>query len=464
MTRPRPDHAAKRAGASRRTILKNAAAALAAPSILSCSRLRESGERPNILLLVADDFGIDALPCYGAEHFATPRLDALAREGLRFGNCYATPLCSPSRVELMTGLYPFRTGWTQNIEHRVDEQLGRRKDADSTGRDPPAFLDPSHRTFATELKELGYATAVAGKWQLCYFDEHPDHCRQLGFDEYCVWSWQVLDPATNTWTQTYRYWNPSIYRNGERSNALAGKYGPDVHTDFLIDFMRRHRDRPFFAYAPLLLPHEPYQETPAQLDPTKVTADPPVDSTNYRKMVAYMDALIGRMLDALAELGLERNTLVLFTSDNGTPPDITVRFRNVTRNGGKGTLSEAGTRVPLLARWTGVIEPGRGTTQLVDLSDFLPTLAAVAGRAPPKTGPIDGYSFLPILRGARESARKFAFSMLRDERFVRGPQYKLYSDGRFFDVLGDPTESHDRRDDASLAGERRKLAKALDAL
>lgn len=468
MTRDRTDGANRsanaRRGASRRTILKSAAAAIAAPAVWSCSRNRESLDRPNILLLVADDFGVDSMPCYGADHFSTPRLDALAASGMRFGNCYATPLCSPSRVQLMTGLYPFRTGWTQNIEHRVDEQLGRHKDADSTGRDPPAFLDPKHRTFATELKELGYATAVAGKWQLCYFDEHPDHCRQLGFDEYCVWLWQILDPETRAWTHTYRYWSPSLYENGVRKHAIAGAYGPDLHADFLIDFMGRNRERPFLAYAPLLLPHEPYQETPTQLDPRKVTTDPPIDSSYYRKMVTYMDTLVGRQLDAIDELGLANNTLVLFTSDNGTPPDITVRYRNVTRNGGKGTLSEAGTRVPLLARWPGVITPGRGSTQLVDLSDFLPTLSAVAGRSPPKTRPLDGFSFLPVLRGARESARKHAFSMLRDDRFVRGSQYKLYSDGRLFDVLDDPTESRDRRDDPKLAKERRTLAEALAAL
>lgn len=440
---------------SRRTLLKNAAAAIVGPTILSCSRTRETNDHPNIVLFVADDFGIDAMPSYGAEHFDTPRLDRLSAEGLRFGNCYATPLCSPSRVELMTGLYPFRTGWTKNILDRVD---------DGDRADLPIFLDPKYRTIATELKELGYATAVAGKWQLCYFDEHPDHCRELGFDEYCVWLFQVFDREKNAWTYSSRYWLPSIYQNGERRISIPNRYGPDIHTDFAIDFMTRNREKPFFAYLPFALPHKPYQDTPAQLDPSKVTAEPAEETSNYRRMVTYMDSLVGRVIDAIDELGLSDNTLILFTSDNGTPTDVTVRFRNVTRNGGKGTLSEAGTRVPLLARWPGVITPGRGSTQLVDLSDFLPTLAALAGRTTPLAGPIDGMSFLPILRGGRESMRKHVFSMLGDERFVRGPQYKLYSDGRFFDVMADPTESRDLRDDPKIAGERQRLAQAMRSL
>ncbi len=448
-------------GTSRRNLLKGAAGAasvLAAPGLMSCGKTGNksyTGGPPNIVLLLADDFGIDAVTCYGAEHTTTPRIDRMAKEGLRFGNCYATPLCSPSRVELLTGLYPFRTGWTRNILHRVD-------DPDRTDR--PAFLDPSTHTFATELRAAGYKTCVAGKWQLCYFDEYPDHCKQLGFDEYCCWLWQVFDAEHNTWTHTSRYWLPAIYENGVRKRGIVGRYGPDVHCDYLIDFMRRNKEGPFLAYAPIVLPHEPYQDTPEQVDPATVTTEPQEnDTTHYRNMVTYMDSIIGRILDALVELGIERNTLVLFTSDNGTPPDITVRFRGVTRQGAKGKLSEAGSRVPLIAWWPGVIEPGRGTTHLVDFTDFMPTFSHLAtGKiGNPGGKKLDGHSFVPVLKGAKVGTREFAFSMLGDARFVRGPQYKLYDDGRMFDVLADPDEHTDLESDPKLTAQKSKLKDAF---
>jgi arylsulfatase A len=439
---------------SRRNVLKTAAAVFAAPTILTCAR-RPKDAPPNIVLILADDYGIDSMPCYGSDRFETPRLDRMAAEGLRFANCYATPLCTPSRVEILSGLYPFRLGWRENIHHRVD---------DPERTDLPSALDPTTKTFATDLRAAGYATCVTGKWQLCYFDEHPDHCRELGFDEYCCWLWQVLDRETNAWRLTSRYWLPSIYRNGERLRDLAGEYGPDLHADYLLDFITRKKDTPFLAFASLALPHEPFQDTPDQIDPAQVTSDPTTDTACYKRMVAYMDKQVGRILDTLVELGIERNTLVLFTSDNGTPPEIPVRYRGVSRNGEKGRLTEGGTRVPLLAHWPGTIEPGRGSTQLVDLTDVRTTLAALTNHRGPFERKLDGVSFAPVLRGGRESVRQVAYSMLRDERFARGSQYKVYSDGRFFDVLADPHESNDLQHDAATRAARLELKTALAGL
>lgn len=442
--------------ATRRGFLRSVAGAAAASSLASCSGSKADPNKPNIVIVLADDFGIDMVTSYGAEHTADmPRIEALGKAGLRFVNAYSTPLCSPSRVELLTGRYPFRSGFTENILDRV---------SDPPDSNLPTWLDSKEFTFAKLLKSQGYVTGVMGKWQLCYFDEHPDHCRDLGFDEHCVWLWIVKDEKTGSWVHSSRNWVPSVLENGVRKFNQKGLYGPDVHCDYAIDFMRRHRDQPFLAYVPLVLPHPPYQLTPNEVDPATMTEEPGVDTSYYRRHVAYMDKIVGRLVDAVNDLGLAKRTLFLFTSDNGTPGDVTVKFRGVTRQGGKDTLSEAGSRVPLIAWWEGVTEAGKVTPQLVDLSDFLPTIAEVCGAPLPPDVPLDGKTFAPLLRGAQRGNREFVFSMLGEQSFARERVYKLYSDGRFFDAVSDPEETKDLANAPRHQAEREKLARAINGL
>ena len=191
-------------------------------------------ERPNVLLIMADDLGYEGLGANGGTSYRTPHLDALAGTGMRFEHCYSMPVCSPSRVKLMTGRYNFRNylGW--------------------------GILDPKERTFGHVLREAGYATCVSGKWQLCQFDrpENADHPRRSGFDEHCVWVWHFRKGKPS------RYWDPYIWQAGRLRDDLNGKYGPDVHCEFVIDFIERNKSRPFFAYYSTNLVHAPFVPTP----------------------------------------------------------------------------------------------------------------------------------------------------------------------------------------------------------
>jgi len=411
--------------------LKGVVASAAAATWPACRKDGPEPKRPpNIVLIVADDLGIDALDLYGAEAVAMPRLARLAAEGMKFETVWSSPLCTPSRVQLLSGRYPCHTGWAANIQERFEPGfVGER------------FVDPALPSIGRLLRDKGYATAVAGKWQLCRFDERPDHPRELGFDEHCLWAWMreaAAEDDDRELVQTSRYWNPSVVRGGVEEK-LVGAYGPDVYTDFLIDFARRHRDEAFFAYLPMALPHPPYQPTPAESDGSG-DAVHSSDPEYFPGMLSYLDGLVGRVVDAIDELGLAEQTLVLFLSDNGTPSEIRTRWRGVPGSGGKGSLREAGIRVPMIARWPSVIPKGRSSEALVDLSDLMPTLAEVAGAELPEG--TDGTSFLPALVGG-DGLRSTMFAQLGDDKCLRGRRWKIHGDGRLFDLINDPFERND---------------------
>jgi len=378
-------------------------------------------EKPNIVLIMADDLGFECLGSYGGKTYDTPHLDELAGAGMRFEQCHSTPLCSPSRVQLMTGRYPFRTGWVNLI--------GR-------GKEPLRFLDPNERTFGHLLRDYGYSTGIAGKWQLCDFVEHPNHLGDCGFDEHCCWAWVYGGKKTS------RYWNPSIIQNGElRQDYLDSRYGPDVYCDFIIDFMTRHRSRPFFAYYPMTLTHNPPHKTPdTALTAEDRRGDKRGEASDFAGMVAYMDKLVGRIVSALERLQLREKTLILFTGDNGTPRNYVSLLGDEEVAGGKGRTTDAGTHVPLIANWPGVVRAGAVCEDLIDFSDFMPTVAELADAPLGDEPAIDGRSFLPQLRGRRGNPRKWVFAQLGDKRCVRTERWKLQSDGRMYDMAKDPFE------------------------
>ena len=232
-------------------LLVTAAALLVLLPAAVAAEERSIARPPNIVLILADDLGASSLPAYGATTSSTPHLDALARSGIRFESACATPLCSPSRAQLLTGRYGFRTGWTNLI-----------------GRGTPRFFEPKERTFGHLLETAGYATALAGKWQLATsFRERPDHVKECGFREYCVWA-DDLDERRSS-----RYWDPEVWRDG-KLEKLPGRYGEDVFADYLIEFMRRNRSRPFLAYYPMVLVHPPFEPTPAQRAGRRRTSRP----------------------------------------------------------------------------------------------------------------------------------------------------------------------------------------------
>jgi arylsulfatase A-like enzyme len=411
-------------------------AAFAPPA--SRAQERPEAERPpNVVLIMADDLGWETLESYGSTSYETPNLSALAASGMRFTQAYSTPLCTPSRVRIMTGDYTARNY----------ETFGR--------------LPSDETTFANLLREAGYATAIAGKWQLHGGAQAP---HEFGFDEYLLWQ---LAPG-DFWR---RYKNPIVSRSDAPASppdTLHGQYGPDVFTRFLTGFIEEHASEPFLVYYPMVLPHRPFQPTPATgaFDTFEIRgAD---DPAYFGDMVAYMDRLVGRIVQKLEALGLRENTLVIFTGDNGTHHRIYSRMGARVVQGDKGYPTEAGTHVPLLASWPGTVAADRTSSALIDFADVLPTLAEAAGVDSTRYADTDGMSFFPTLVEGRRHPRARIYQDYPGKedfpypprRWVQGRRYKLYADGRFYDMTRDP-EEHADLSGRSLSDRARAAKKRL---
>lgn len=398
------------ANINRRDSLKTSAACLAGASttpFLSQSGYAKSKKRPpNLIVIMADDMGAKELSCYGNTEHQTPNLDRLGEGGVRFETCFATPICHPTRAMIMTGQYGCHNG--------IYNFAGRRGGPD---RDSPVEdIGANHVTFAQVLKPRGYATAMAGKWQLS--GKLPTMIHECGFDEYCTWAYKHYLPEgvehTGAWERPgkpSRYWHPSILKNGEYQPTEPDDYGPDIYTDFLIDFMRRHRDQPFFLYFPMCLTHDPHLPTPDNVTPDSDRSKNRPE--NFKGAVEYTDTLIGRLVNALDDLGLRENTVLFFTTDNGTGGD------------GKAAPTELGARVPMIVNGPEIVKPRGGTGELTDLSDILPTLADFAGAEVPKDRPIDGRSLALFLSGQTDATRDWIFSYIADRRIVRTKRWLL---------------------------------------
>ena len=375
--------------------------------------IASAGARPpNLILIMADDFGFECVGANGGESYATPNLDRLAASGLRFEHCHVQPLCTPTRVQIMTGRYNVR-----NYLHF-------------------GVLPRTETTFGQLLQQAGYATGICGKWQLGRETDAPQH---FGFVEACLWQHTRRPP---------RYTNPGLEFNGIEKDYHNGEYGPRLVNDWALDFIQRHHDKPFFLYYPMILTHDPFQPTPnsANWDPKAVGEQVKRNTKNFADMVAFMDQMIGRLDRHLEALGIRDQTLLLFLGDNGTHKSITSRFRSTDYQGGKGSTTRRGTHVPLIANWPSVIRQGRVCSDLISSTDFLPTLCAAAGVQAPQD--IDGVSFLPQLRGEAGSPRDWLYTWYsprqrRDLNVLEcafDHHFKLYRDGRFFDLRADPFE------------------------
>ena len=319
------------------------------------------------------------------------------------------------------------------------------------------YLDPAEYTFGQLMREAGYATAIAGKWQLNGLANNlpgwddrgrPHH---FGFDEYLLWQLTHVKGAGKGGGE--RYWSPLLECNGRVLSIQEneGKYGPDMMYDFVCDFIERHQQQPFFVYYPMLLVHDPFVPTPETIgagsrghETNQAIARQ--SQQNFAAMVQYMDSIVGRIVDKLASLQLLDNTLILFTSDNGTNRNIRSRWRR-TIQGGKGGTTDMGTHVPLIAYWRGHTPAGAVVDDLVDFSDFFPTLADLVGG---DASGCDGQSFLPQLRGQPGHPRPFIVCHYQPfwgdrppAQFVRNQRYKLYRDGRMYMLPDDLEESQD---------------------
>lgn len=396
-------------------------------------KLQAADTRPNIIFILADDYGLPGVGCYGGQ-FKTPHLDALAASGLRFDGCFAAPLCAPSRAMFVTGRYPFRTGVLDN----------------STG---PVITPQAEVCIARVLKQAGYSTAVAGKWrQLSHFSSREDG-RAWGFDEFMIWG------VSFDQDHGERYWEPRYNHNGRFLTDVKDKYGPDLLHEFVVDYLRRHQQGPFFLYYPMPLIHRPTLRTP---DSAPGTTD---ESALYNDNIVYMDKLVGKLIAELDRLKLREKTLIVFVGDNGSVEKGTLHGRPV--DGVKGSLKEGGSRVPLIVDWPGMTPVGKTNADLIDFTDFFPTLAEIAGAKLPTGVTLDGRSFAPQIKGQPGNPREWIYIQLYGERYVRDSRWKLNNAGDFFDMQDAPFREIPvlaAHADPSAQSARQRLQAILDNL
>ena len=377
----------------------------------------ETKRRPyNVVLIMADDSAVDNYGCYGSTYFKTPTLDRLAKTGAKFNHCYSEPVCTPSRVKIMTG----RSG----IRNYV--QFGT--------------LDRGEVTFGHMMKKAGYATAIAGKWQL-HNGDRGTLAPACGFDTYCLWNY----PGTGS----SRYWNPSIMQDGRLLETKPTDYGPDIFSDFLIRFIERNQDRPFFVYYPMVLIHSPFPKTPDNVPASGKTARAKGQALlNFRDMTLYADKIVGRIVSALEKRGLRENTIVMYTTDNGTHRSLSYPFRKESRQGEKAYATDGGSHAPLIINCPGTVPSGIVSEDLVDFSDFMPTIAEITKARLPEIK-LDGRSFWPQCLGKKGHPRDWIFQYYYPKFepaakahgqgmgeleivWAQNQQYKLYRDGTLY--------------------------------
>lgn len=399
------------------------AAAMAAPQFSQGA----ASPKPNIVFFLSDDVGIDLIGCYGSDRYKTPNIDALSKEGVRFESCFAAPLCGPSRCLVNTGRYAFRTeGLTNQWWNREGGQGAK------SGDEVP---------LAKLLKQAGYATCSAGKWR-----QMGGTPGDWGYDEW------LTDPTAGGW-----YWQKSYTKNGKLVELDKEVYCPDVAHEFTMDFIRRHRDGPFFVYYPTHLVHRPILPTP----------DSAPDSKDlYADNIAYMDKLVGKVVAEIERLGLREKTVIVFSGDNGTAQQSgAVNHRQI--NGAKGSMWEGGSRVPLIASWKGKTPQGKVLKDMVDFSDFYPTFAELAGVKPPPGFTIDGRSFAPQLEGGKGVPREWVYVQLGANWYARERNWKLNQSGELFDMSQAPFEENllpADSEDAKAVAARKRLQTVLAQL
>ncbi|MEM1442386.1 MAG: sulfatase-like hydrolase/transferase [Verrucomicrobiota bacterium] len=406
----------------------------------------------NIILVMADDLGYEALSVSGSVSSASPHLDQLAADGIRFHHAYSQPLCTPSRVKIMTGLSNRR-----NYQHF-------------------GYLDVEAKTFAHDLAAVGYRTGIVGKWQLNGRDSDTDldpmtRPRHFGFETWRLWQLadtgrvEAADSPTGKRIDA-RFANPVINTDGEQVGPIDEAYGPELCLDWATEKIKAwsKEDEPFLLYYPMILTHAPFFPTPQSevwSDSSKRQSSGGKKQLYFADMLAYADWVMGELRATLEEEGIAENTWLIFTGDNGTDRGIkTLMDSGEVIQGGKGAMNDRGNRVPLIAWRKGMPKPGRVSEQLIDFADFVPTFYDFANLAEENRRATDGVSFAGILEangGKRDKSSVHVFydankipadptevdtSPPAPREFVRNQRFKLYANGRFYDVSKDPEEQN----------------------
>jgi arylsulfatase A len=383
--------------------------------------------KPNVVMILADDMGWGDLRCHGNENIDTPNLDRLAAESVDLERFYVSPVCSPTRASMLTGRHYLRTGvrrTAENYETMRAEEV----------------------TIAEALKAAGYATGCFGKWHNGFY--YPNTATGQGFDEFLGFRGGYF----------HDYFDPVLTRgNGEKVQTQG--YVNDVLTDAAIDFIRRHRQGPFFCYLPFNTPHSPMQIGDELFEKYKQRGLNDYNAAIYG-MVESIDENVGRVAEALEQLGLAESTIVVFFSDNGPNANRVDRF-TAGLHGRKGSVHEGGVRSPCFFRWPGRLTAGRKVRHITAHIDLFDTLLELTGVPAPETLPRDGRSLVPLLEGRGENwPNRLLFSVMWSGQAVRSSQYRLVLKGRpqgLFDVEADPGATRD------LSGDKPEVVAELKA-
>ena len=429
---------------------------------MSLQSLCLAAERPNIVLIMADDLGYAELGCYGQKKIETPNIDQLASEGIRFTQFYAgAPVCAPARCTLMTGKHAGHSHVRGNLPVGTWESFD--------GQTPLPAHTP---TIASMLKQAGYATGAFGKWGLGGIGSTGDPL-QLGFDQFFGYNCQRH--AHNLYPR-YLVDNDKHRLLKGNDRTISGEhYAPQEVADEALQFVRQHQDEPFFLYYPTILPHLALQvpdeevahyrgkwpETPYEAGPEyqHPYLPHPTPRSCYAAMISFHDKQVGRLMALLKELDLEDNTVVLYTSDNGTThvkEQVDYEFFESVGQlrGLKGSVYEGGLRVPMIARWPGRIQKGALSDHLSAHYDLISTIADLADTAAPES---DSLSMLPALLGEENAQKKhdhlfWDFAGYGGQLAVRrgdwkGVKQNLKKDANapleLYNIKQDPNESND---------------------
>ncbi len=373
----------------------------------------------NIVLVMADDVSPDLFSCFdaltphGAEASGhTPNVDRFVENGVVFKTAYASAMCAPSRVQIMTGKYGHTTGCLQNGIWMNDSKEN---------------VYRNHLAFGKMLHDAGYITAIAGKW---HAGKQMPYEPEVGFDEYCLWegpnevlkiTGSPLAKSACAWEDhrtPSRYWHPCLVRNGELLKTKPTDFGPDLCADFICNFIERQAKagKPFLAYWPTVSPHgtrtgcptNPLRGEPGDLG----TRGDPDWTERWRSLNEHLDGTIGKVRDTIRRLGIEENTLLVFCSDNGTA--VTAKTRGVER----------GCHVLFMAEGAGV-KPRGFTDALMDFSDIAPTLAAFAGAELVQESPFDGIDLKPFLTGQTDRTKPLIYGFISTSQLVRSKDHLL---------------------------------------
>jgi arylsulfatase A-like enzyme len=422
-------------------------AILATLLLATLSTSHATPDKPNILLILADDLGVECLTAYGGTSHHTPNIDGLAKEGMRFTHCFSSPFCSPSRAQLLTGRYPFQHGLKVVLDSKHQENL---------------YLKPSQPSFPRQLKQHGYGTQIVGKWHVSLAHKH-NTIGDFGFDHYQTWS--IFDEKGG---KTTRFWKPYQLRDGRIiADEIKDRYGPDVDLEVYLDSIKANAQSrtPFFGFYSTYLPHFPWEPTPDSNQKGYRAPKPEHkgDPKYFPDMVAYLDKQVGLMLKTLDDLGIAENTIILLLADNGTDTGLINTWGDGKRiPGGKGTMTDRGTHVPLLVRWPAKIKAASTCEDLVDLSDFLPTICELTGAPLPKQS-IHGRSFARQLLGKSGTPREWIHIQHGSQRQVRNRDYMLNNKGELRRVV--PLGEDPAKPNENLASEKETAArKSLQAV